>query len=130
MTELLAKTIVCATSVFLIGLALGAFVLPERIASFLNSFASSARVHFTEMLLRLTVGLSFVAISEEMTFSRFFELFGWVLIITSAILIVLPWQLHKRFADLVVPPLTKRVWLFGLLSLPLGLAIAASMLIA
>lgn len=129
MIEILAKSTVYAASAFLIGLALGAFFLPRETASFLNRFAGTAKAHFTEILLRLAVGVSIVRVADEMTFSAIFELFGWVLVVTSIILIAMPWQYHKKFAEAVVPALTKRVWLFGLLALPLGLAIAASLLV-
>lgn len=128
MTEVLAKFIVILASVFLIALAVTSFVFPARAAAFLNGFASSARVHFSEMLIRLAVGISLVVVATEMAFAEWFRLFGWVLVATSMALIVIPWQFHQKFAAIVVPPLTRRVWLFGLLALPLGVAMMASLI--
>lgn len=121
MSEFIAQFVVFATSSFLVVLALMAFLLPSKAVKFLGGFASSAKVHFIEMLLRLAVGVSILSISKSMAFSDIFYVFGWVLCITSALLILIPWQYHKKFADLVVPPSTNRVWLFGVLALPLGL---------
>lgn len=121
MSEFIAQFVVFAASSFLVVLALMAFLLPSKAVKFLDGFASSAQVHFIEMLLRLAVGVSLLTISKSMALSEIFYVFGWVLCITSALLILIPWQYHKKFADLVVPPLTNRVWLFGVLALPLGL---------
>lgn len=129
MTEIAAKLIVLLASVFLIVLAITSFISPARAAAFLNGFASSAKLHFTEMLIRLAVGISLVAAAPEMAFAEWFCIFGWVLVVTSLALILIPWQFHQKFAAIVVPPLTQRVWLFGLLALPLGLVIGASLLI-
>lgn len=105
---------------YLIGVAVASFFAPELAARFLGAFASSARAHLAEMALRLLVGWAFVVYSPQMLYSSAFTLFGWVLVITSVLLLLIPWRWHHHSAQMAVRPLTRRVWLFGVLSLPLG----------
>lgn len=97
-----------------------AFFVPARATRFLNSFASSARAHYSEIVLRLIVGAALVVAAPGMLYSPTFLAFGWVLVTTSLVLLLLPRRWHQRFAQLVVPTVTRRVWLFGAVSLPLG----------
>jgi hypothetical protein len=120
MLEFLAMVIVVLAAIYLIGLAAVSFFAPAIAAQFLDRFASSAQAHFTEMAIRLVVGGSLVVNAPRMLFSDAFLLFGWVLVITTIILLLVPWRWHHRFAQKVVAPITRRVWLFGLVSFPLG----------
>lgn len=120
MSETLALAVVVLAAMFLIGVAAASFFAPELAARFLDSFASSARAHLAEMALRLLAGWAFVVYSPQMLYSSAFTLFGWVLVITSVLLLLIPWRWHHKFAQMAVRPLTRRVWLFGILSLPLG----------
>lgn len=123
MLELVALTLVVLAAAYLIGLGVAAFVAPSRTARFLDAFASSARAHYLEIAIRLLVGAALVVAAPRMLWPDVFQVFGWVIVVTSLVLLVLPWRWHQRFAQAVVPPLTRRVWLFGLLSLPLGVVL-------
>jgi hypothetical protein len=128
MIERVSAAIVLLAALYLLGLAAISFIAPHRAARFLNGFASSPRVHFSEMLLRLIVGCAFVMNASRMLYSEAFWLFGWLLIVTTVVLLLLPWRWHRRFAQKVVPPITRHVWLFGIVSLPLGGAILFAVL--
>ena len=120
MIESLALAIVVLAAVYLIGLAAASVYAPAKTTKFLNSFAGSARVHYMEVGIRLIVGAAIVLAAPSMLYASVFSLFGWIIVVTSIMLLLLPWRWHQRFAQIVVPPLTKRVWLFGLFSFPLG----------
>ncbi len=115
-----ALIIVLLTALYLIGVAVVSFIAPARARQFLDAFASSARAHYTEMLIRLIVGAGLILAAPRLLFSEAFNVFGWIIVITTAGLLLIPWQWHHRFAEKAVRPLTKRVWLFGVFSLPLG----------
>ncbi len=68
------------------------------------------------MAIRLLVGLSLLVYSPRMLFSYAFNLFGWILVITSVLLLLFPWRWHRKFAQMAVRPLTRRIWLFGVFS--------------
>lgn len=120
MIEILASAIVVLAALYLLGLAATSFLAPFHAARFLNGFAGSARIHFLEMLVRFIVGCAFITYAPRMLYPSAFLLFGWVLVVTTVILLLLPWRWHHRFARKFVPPITRHVWLFGIVSLPLG----------
>lgn len=120
MIEHLALAVVVLAAFYLIGLAVMAIFTPNIAARFLDGFASSFYTHITEMGIRLLVGWAFVVNAPRMLFSDMFFAFGNILVVTSVILLLLPWRWHQRFAQKVVSPIIRHVWLFGIVSLPLG----------
>ncbi len=80
---------------------------PERGKGFLLGFASSALTHYLELGLRIIVGAAFVVYSPKMLFPTVFLVFGWMLIGTSAVLALMPWQWHNHFAKLSLPRVLK-----------------------
>ncbi len=113
----LAGLAVVVSGIWLIGLALVAFLRPEVVKGFFGKFASSAFAHFLEMFVRLAVGAAFVVYAAQMKFSVVFTAFGWLLIATTAILLFVPWKLHRRFADKSLPMVHKWMTVFGVVSL-------------
>lgn len=95
----LAAAIVVIAGLWLIGLAVAAFTRPESVNNFFAKFASSAFSHFLEMALRLLIGAAFVIYAPSMKFSIVFTIFGWMLLLTTAVLLFVPWKLHRKFAD-------------------------------
>ncbi|HSM68304.1 MAG TPA: hypothetical protein VK830_01215 [Xanthomonadales bacterium] len=65
-----------------------------------------------------------------MAFAAFFEVFAWVLIVSSLVLFALPWKWHRRFAGWAVPLATRSMPLFALVSLAGGAFIILSVLYA
>ena len=120
MTEILAAAFVVLTGLYFLGLATASFLTPGSATRFLLGFAGSARKHYTELLLRFVVGFSLVHYATQMHFTWAFSLFGWVLIATTGLLFLVPWRWHHRFAQQVVPPVTRHIKLLGAASLVLG----------
>ena len=92
----------------------------------LLGFAGSPRAHYTELLIRSVVGGSFVVYAPRMLLPTTFRLFGWVLLVTTGVLLLLPWRWHHRFAQLVVPQAIRYITLIGWCSLALGVLILAA----
>lgn len=95
---------------------------------FLNAFVKTPWHHFLEQTLRLIVGTALVIHSPHMKFSEFFGVFGWIVIITSLMLLGLPWRWHRSFAQKVIPTVIKLIHLYGLSCLALGIFIIYSLL--
>lgn len=110
----LAGLIVMLAAVWLTGLALISFIAPQTASRFLSGFASSARAHYFEQVLRIIAGAGFILFAGEMRFTAFFLVFGWVLVVTSVGLLAVPWQLHNRFAQWAVPLATRHLKLYAL----------------
>ena len=120
LVEALALIVVVLAGVYLLALGVASIFTPAKASRFLLGFASSASVHFLELFLRLAVGAALVVHAPRMPSSGAFSLFGWVLIVTTACLLIIPWRYHQRFAQRVVPLLTRYVALIGLVSLAVG----------
>jgi len=107
--SLLAGTTVVVFGLLLIGLAVAIFVAPAFAKRFLLSFASSARTHYTEQVIRLLVGASLVVFSPAMWQADIFHVIGWAIFISSLVLVLLPWEWHHRFGERVRPMLVRHI---------------------
>ena len=118
--KLLSGIVVAAIGAYLIGLAVVIAIKPSLAESFLRSFASSARAHYTEQALRLIAGAAIVIFAPSMWYPDLFTLFGWVVIVTTAGLLLVPWQWHHRFAKWAIPLAIRHMKLFAFGAAGLG----------
>jgi hypothetical protein len=116
----LSGIVVVAFGLFLIGLAALIVVMPSRAEEFLKGFASSATTHYTEQGLRLVVGAAIVKFAGSMRYPGLFNVFGWLIIVSTAGLLLIPWQWHNRFGTLVMPPVFRRMRILALGACALG----------
>ena len=120
MIGILASAVVVLAGLYLVALALVSFLAPGRAERFLSGFAGSAAAHYLELMIRLAVGGSFVLHSPDMLFPLAFRMFGWILVLTTAVLFAVPWRWHHRFAQETVPYAVRHLRLFGVASFVLG----------
>jgi hypothetical protein len=112
--------VVIAFALFLIGLALVIAIWPPRAERVLRLFASSARAHYTEQALRMLVGISMVNLASGARFPELFRIFGWLMIVTTIVLLLVPWRWHHAFAVRVMPMVYGRMRLFAVGAFALG----------
>ena len=112
--------VVVVSALWLVGLAVAIFVAPSRAERFLTGFASSARAHYTEQVLRLIAGGAMIVFSPEMRFPEPFLIFGWLLTVTSACLLLVPWKWHQRFGEWAIPLAVRYMKLYGVGAFALG----------
>lgn len=120
MIESMALAVIVFAGLYLIGLGTVSLLAPSRAARFLLGFVSSARAHYLELFLRFVVGAALVLSAPRMLLPGAFQLAGWVLLVTSACLLLLPWRWHQRFAQQAVPKATRHLSLIGVASLAMG----------
>ncbi|MEO6384618.1 MAG: hypothetical protein ABIO30_09185 [Thermomonas sp.] len=120
MLDFLALVIVVLTGLYFITLAAVSLLAPARANRFLLGFADSASVHYIELLLRFVVGDAFLLHAPRTPFSSIFNMFGWVLVVTTGCLLLVPWRWHRRFAQQAVPRAARYIALIGLASLLIG----------
>lgn len=118
--SLAAAMVVVAFALALVAFTGVAFARPGIAKQFLTRFASSARTHYAEQIVRLLVGASLVVYSPAMWQSRMFWVFGWAVIISSAALICIPWQVHRRLGERLLPLLIRHLKLYAAGSFALG----------
>ncbi|GAA4363835.1 hypothetical protein [Kangiella marina] len=119
----IAETIVWLFALGLILFEIIVLVDKSKAISFLNAFVKTPWHHFLEQTLRLIVGGAIVVHAPHMAFSEFFGIFGWVIIITSLMLVGLPWRWHHNFAKKIIPTIIKLIHFYGILCLALGIFI-------
>lgn len=118
--NVLSGVVVAGFGLFLIGLAALIIVRQSRAERFLTRFASSAATHYAEQGCRLVVGAAMVRIAGAMRYPELFHVFGWLIIISTVGLLLIPWQWHNKFGTLVMPPVFRRMRLFALGACALG----------
>lgn len=120
MLSILALIVVVLAGFYLVALAAVALFAPARAAGFLLGFVGSATLHYLELLLRLVVGSAFLLHAPYLPFPNVFTVVGWVLILTTAGLALVPWQWHRRFAQKTVPHAVRNLKLIAVSSLAAG----------
>jgi hypothetical protein len=125
----LAGAVVLLTGAYLMGLAAVSLFAPARAERFLGGFASSARTHYAELALRVSAGGAMVIYAPSMRFPDAFAFVGWMLVITTAALAVVPWHWHQRFARWAVPQALPHLKLVGAASMLLGSLVLASVIL-
>jgi hypothetical protein len=118
--SLLAGIVVVAFGLFLIGLSGLVFVKPALAERFFMSFASSARAHYIEQVVRLLIGASLVVLSPAMWQTHLFRVIGWAIVVRSAGLRLIPWRWHHRFGQWVLPTVVRHMRLFAVGLLAFG----------
>ena len=122
-----AKAIVFLGALFFLALGAAALVRPAIARAFLLGFANTAVKHYAELLARVLVGGSLLVVARESAYPTAFSAFGWLLIGTTAVMALVPWRVHDRFARSAVPKSLRFLPLIGISSLLIGAALLWAM---
>lgn len=124
----LALGIVLLAGLYLVALAAVALLAPARATAFLSGLAGTPRAHWLELALRAVVGGAFVLHAPQSRFAGALALVGWTILLTTAVLVAVPWRWHRAFARRAVPRATRYLPLVGVASLALGALVWAAAL--
>jgi uncharacterized protein YjeT (DUF2065 family) len=130
MLQTISMTVVAIIGVYFIALGMVAIVAPERGKSFLLGFADSHGKHYLELALRFIAGGGLVFYAPRMRYPEIFSAFGWILLVTTLGLLLIPWRWHDKFARKAVPAALQYLKLIGVVSLAIGAGLFYSMLTA
>jgi len=111
--SVVAAVVVVAFGLSLIAFAGVAFAKPAIAERFLAAFASSARAHYVEQGVRLLIGATLFVRSPTMWQPTMFWLVGWAIVVSSAVLLCVPWQWHHRLGERVLPLLVRHLRLYA-----------------
>ena len=114
-----AKTILVAVAVFFLLLGLISLIRPSHARRFLLGFATSARKHYVELGARFVIGGAMLVIAPKSFHPVALAAFGWLLIGTTAVMAVVPWRVHRRFAETSVPQALRFLPMIGVVSVVL-----------
>ena len=109
-----AAVVIVAFGLSLIAFSGVAVARPAIAERFLTAFASSARTHYVEQVFRLLIGAALVVRSPIMWQPEMFWLVGWAIVVSSAVLLCVPWQWHHRLGGRVLPLLVRHLRLYAL----------------
>jgi len=121
--HLLSGSVVVAGATCFIGFTVLVFFNASVAERFLSGFASSAKTHYIEQILRILVGGALVIYSSSMWQAGLFWLIGWIIVASSVGLLLIPWQWHHRLAEKLLPVLIQHMRLYAIGSLAFGIFI-------
>ncbi|NER12464.1 hypothetical protein GWK08_03350 [Leptobacterium flavescens] len=121
--KLLTATITAIFGIYLISLFVLTLVSKGVAVKFLSSFASSARAHYLEQLLRLIVGGSVLYYSADMLYPVIFKFFGWIVLATTIVLILTPWTWHHKFGQWAIPFAIRNIVFYSISAAIMGIFI-------
>ena len=119
----LSKWSVILFGVFIIASGFLMLIKPKKAQEILRKFASTSFLNYTEITIRLIVGIALILYSDFCKSQDVFKVLGWFMLVTALILYCVPRQLHHKFsmrsAD-IIKPLYFRIispfaFLFGIL---------------
>ena len=120
MLLVIAKTVLIAVALYFLLLGSVALFRPANARRFLLGFAQSAPKHYAELVARLIVGGAMLLVARYSTHLMVFTIFGWILIATTAVMAVVPWRIHRSFAEGSVPKALQYLPIIGTVSLLSG----------
>jgi hypothetical protein len=115
-----AAVVVVAFGLLLIVFTGVAFAKPAIAEAILMRFASSARTHYAEQIVRLLIGAALVVLSPAMWQPTMFWLIGWAIVVGSAALICVPWHWHHRLGQRMLPIVVRHLGLYAVGTLIFG----------
>lgn len=121
--EILAGIITTLFGLYLITLLIATLLRKKSAINYFSSFASSAKAHYSEQLLRLIAGLGLLIYSDNMLLPNLFGIVGWALIATSILLITTPWKWHNKFGEWAIPFTIRNLILYAVSASIIGFAI-------
>ncbi len=123
MMEIVAGIVTTLFGLSLISLLIVTLLNKRFATTFLSSFASSAKKHYIEQLLRLIAGLGVLIYADRMLLPDLFRIFGWLLTGTSALLMMIPWKWHHAFGKKAMPFVIGNLILYAVSASILGIVI-------
>lgn len=93
-----AKYIVIAFAVFIIGIGFLMLLNPQKARETLRKAGSTPLINYGELILRMIPATGLILCASVSKFPQFFALLGWFMIGTSIFLMLLPRKYHHAYA--------------------------------
>lgn len=111
--RILSGSVIVIFGLYLISLLIITILDKTVAVSYFSSFASSARAHYFEQIMRLIVGISMLSFSRSMLYAQFFEIFAWIIIISTIVLTLIPWTWHNKLGKWAIPLTIRNLKFYG-----------------
>lgn len=120
MLLLAAKALLAGVAAYFLAFGALALLRPKNASNFLLGFADTPLKHYAELVVRLLVGGCLLLAAPTTVHATAMAVFGWILVISTLAMALLPWRLHQRFAQSAVPKALRYLPLIGITSLVMG----------
>ncbi len=120
MLLVVARAIVAAVAIYFLMLGAIALARPTKARAFLLGFADTSFKHYAELAARLMVGGAMLLVARDSAYPTALAAFGWILVVSTAFMALMPWRLHHRFTQSAVPRALRYLPLIGVSSLIMG----------
>lgn len=120
MLLVVAKMVVAVVAIYFLILGAIALARPKNARAFLLGFADTSFKHYVELAIRLIVGGAMLLVARDSAYPTALAAFGWILVVSTAFMALMPWRLHHRFAQSAVPWALRYLPVIGISSLIMG----------
>lgn len=119
--------VVTVIGLYFVVLGVVAFFAPSRAERFLLGFAKTRTKHYWELGIRFVAGAGLLLFAPRSRFPEALSALGWILLVTTLGLLMIPWPWHEKFSRKTVPAVIPYLRIIGVCSLALGAAIFYAM---
>ena len=103
----IAKWIVLFFGIFIIFIRFIMLMNPIKARETLRKAGSTNFINYAEITIRLIPAIALILYSDLSKYPEAFKIFGWIMLITSLVLYVVPRKIHHKFsmtsADILKP---------------------------
>lgn len=103
----IAKWIILLFGVFIISIGFVMLFNPNRARTTLRKAGSTNFINYAEITIRLIPAIALIVYADFSKFPEAFEVFGWIMLLTSLVLYAIPRKMHHTFsmksADILKP---------------------------
>ena len=96
--EFLSKLIVGAFGLWMMGVSVMILIRPKMMLAALRKMASTNLINYTELSLRLLVGIGVVGLAPFTPYKKLLQICGGFLMVTAIILMLIPRRWHHAYA--------------------------------
>ncbi len=94
----IAKWVVIFFGLFIVFIGFIMLVKPQKARTILRKAGSTNFINYSEITIRLIPATALILHSDFSKYPEAFKIFGWIMLITSLILYVVPRKLHYKFS--------------------------------
>ena len=103
----IAKWVVIFFGLFIVFIGFIMLVKPQKARATLRKAGSTNFINYAEITIRLIPATALILHSDFSKYPEAFKIFGWIMLITSLILYIVPRKFHHKFsmksADVLKP---------------------------
>lgn len=96
----ISKYVILIFGIFIIFIGFVMLINPKKARNTLRKAGSTNFINYTEITIRLIPAIALIVYSDFSKFPEAFKIFGWIMLITSLVLYIIPRKIHHKFSML------------------------------